>query len=70
MKDSGMKEKEMVTEFLLRETVTISKDIGLTIFVKAKVLTSIMIKTSFSSASGSLTNPKLVFIPRLRMMKK
>ena len=67
MKVNGMKENEMDMVSLPKETVITSRVIGLMTKERVKVLTSTATKTSFSSESGLMTNPRLVFTPKLKM---
>ena len=52
MKVNGMKEKETAMVFLLKEMVIILKVIGLTINVRVKVLTFIVIKINSLLENG------------------
>jgi hypothetical protein len=67
MKDNGMRVREMVMEFLQRETVTILKDIGLMIKEKVRARTSIVTRINFLLESGLMISQKLEYTQKLKM---
>lgn len=67
MKANGMREREMVMAFLLREMEIILKVIGSMTSVKDKALISTVTKTSSLLESGLMINQRLEYIPKLRM---